>query len=109
MQIKIIISNNPFVTSSASANRWLTLIEGLNSLNVDIQILIVGNYQSKEEKEKFSSVSNINGIEIKYLTSKLVVGLWQRRYYNYIGKHIQNLRTNKKVSKELLNFTGIVW
>jgi len=109
MQIKILISKNPFFTSSASANRWLTLIEGLNSLEVKIQILVIGNYQSKIEKQKFKSLSELDGIEIKYLTSKLVTGLWQRRYYNYIGKHIQKLNSRKKIEKELSNFEGIVW
>ena len=104
MKVKILLNTNPFFTASASANRWLTLIEGLNDLGVSLQLLVIGNYQSKAEQEKFKTVSNINGIEIKYLTSKIVGGLWQRRYYNYIGKHFQAIKIKKKVEKDILDF-----
>ena len=109
MKVKILINTNPFYTSSASANRWLTLIEGLNDLKVSVQILVIGNYQSKGEQEKFEHISNINGIEIKYLTTKIVNGLWQRRIYKYFGKHIQSFRIKNKIRKETLNFDGIIW
>ena len=109
MKIKILLNTNPFFTASASANRWLTLIEGLNDLNVAVQIVVVGIYQSKAEKKKFEKVSSINGIEIKYLTSKIVGGLWQRRYYTYIGKHFQVLRIKIRLREEIQNFDGILW
>ena len=109
MKIKILLNTNPFFTASASANRWLTLIEGLNDLKVAVQIVVVGNYQSKAEKQKNEINLSINGIEIKYLTSKIVSGLWQRRYYNYIGKHFQALRIKIRLRKEIQNFDGILW
>ena len=109
MKAKILLNTNPFFTASASANRWLTLIEGLNDLKVAVQIVVVGNYQSKAEKQKNEINSSINGIEIKYLTSKIVSGLWQRRYYIYIGKHFQALRIKIRLRKEIQNFDGILW
>jgi glycosyltransferase involved in cell wall biosynthesis len=109
MQVKILINTNPFHSSSAGGNRWLTLIQGLNNLGVEIQILVLGSYQSKEEKEKFTAVSTFEGIEIKYITTKIVEGLWQRRYHTYIGKHIQLLKTKKVITNELIGFNGIVW
>ena len=109
MHIKILMNTNPFFTASASANRWLTLIEGLSELGASVQIVIIGYYQSIAEKDKFKSVSEVNGIEIKYLTSKVVSRLWQRRYYNYIGKHVQNLLVKKKLKKEVESFKGILW
>ncbi len=109
MQIKILLNSNPFYVASASANRWLTLIQGLNQLGVKIQILIFGNYKSRDEKEKFGKEYNNEGIEIRYLTNKVVGGLWQRRYYNYIGKHLQLIVTKNKIKKELIDFDGIVW
>ena len=75
MKIKIILNSNPFYSASASANRWLTLIEGLNKFVVSIQLLIIGNFQSNAEKDNYNRSSNINGIEIKYLTNKIVEGL----------------------------------
>ena len=109
MKIKIILNSNPFYSASASANRWLTLIEGLNKFEVSIQLLIIGNFQSNAEKDNYNRSSNINGIEIKYLTNKIVEGLWQRRFHNYIGKHLQNKLVSKKIKKELQGFDGIVW
>ena len=61
------------------------------------------------KKDKFESLSEINGIEIKYLTSKIVEGLWQIRYYTYVGKYIQAFRIKNSVKKELQNFNGILW
>lgn len=109
MQIKIVINSNPFYAASASANRWLTLIQGLNQLGVSIQILAVGSYQSKQEKEKFGTNYNFEGIEIKYLTSNVVGGIWQRRYHGYIGKYLALSQTKRKITKELKTFIGIVW
>lgn len=109
MKIKIILNSNPFYSASASANRWLTLIEGLSKLEVSIQLLIIGNFQSNAERDNYNRSSNVNGIEIKYLTNKIVEGLWQRRFHNYIGKHLQNKFVSKKIKKELQGFDGIVW
>jgi len=109
MNIKIIINTNPFYAASASANRWLSLIQGLSQLGVEIQILVIGNYQSAEEKEKFGKYYTTNNIEVKYLTSKVTDGLWQRRYHNYIGKYLQLIQTKSKIKKELVGFEGIVW
>jgi glycosyltransferase involved in cell wall biosynthesis len=109
MNIKIIINTNPFYAASASANRWLSLIQGLSQLGVEIKILVIGNYQSAEEKEKFGKHHTINNIEVKYLTSKVTGGLWQRRYHNYIGKYLQLIQTKSKIKKELVGFEGIVW
>ena len=101
--------SNPFYAASASANRWLTLIQGLNQLGVKIQILICGNYQTKEEKVLCGKQYNIEGVEIIYLNYKLLDTLWRRRYYNYFGKYIQATKTNERVKKEILDFDGIVW
>tara|TARA_B110000003_G_C16161419_1_gene343732 strand:+ start:224 stop:385 length:162 start_codon:yes stop_codon:yes gene_type:complete len=51
MKIKVLLNTNPYFTASACANRWLTLIEGLSDLKVAVQIVVVGNFQSKAEKK----------------------------------------------------------
>lgn len=109
MNIIILLDSNPFYAASASANRWLTLIQGLNELDVNIQMLILGNYQTKKEKEICGKQYENDGIVIKYVNEKVLDTLWKRRYYNYIGKHIQKKRTSKKVKKEIVGFNGIVW
>lgn len=109
MTIKILLNSNPFHAASASANRWLTLIQGLNQLGVKIHILVVGNYQSKAEKEKFGQKYNYERIAIKYLTSEIIESLWHRRYDKYIGKYFKKRSIKNKIKKELDNFDGIVW
>ena len=103
------MNTNPFFASTASANRWLTLIEGLYELNTELVILIVGNYQSKTEQDQIEKSSRVKGIEFKYLTKKIVGSLWHRRYYRYIGKHIQFLKMKHSIRKELSSFEGVVW
>ena len=109
MHVKILLNSNPFYTASASANRWLTLIQGLNQLGVKIQVIVLGIYQNRDEKEKFGKQYNNEGITIKYLTNKVVGGIWRRRYDGYIGKHLQYLNTKKITKRELNGFDGIVW
>ena len=109
MKLLIILSHNPYFESSASANRWLTLIEGLSELGCSIQVLVYGNYQSRNEQVMYTSNSRYKGVEIKYLTKKIVEGLWQSRFHNYIGKHLHNKLVSKKIKKELQGFDGIVW
>jgi glycosyltransferase involved in cell wall biosynthesis len=109
MKLKILMNFNPFFTSSAPANRWLTLIEGLKELDVDLKVIIVGSYQSKAEQEQVEKSSRVKGIEFKYATTKIIGGIWQRRYHNYIGKHIQFIKTKHSIRKELSGFDGIVW
>jgi glycosyltransferase involved in cell wall biosynthesis len=109
MKVKILMNFNPFFTSSASANRWLTLIEGLKALNAELVILIVGSYQSKSEQEQIEKSSCIKGIEFKYLTTKIVGSIWQRRYYNYVGKYFQFIKIKYSIREELFSFDGIVW
>jgi glycosyltransferase involved in cell wall biosynthesis len=109
MNIRILINLNPFHSSTASANRWLTLLQGLNQSGVDVGILVLGNFQSKEEKIKFDKKHSFEGIEVKYLTSKVAVGIWQRRYHSYIGKYLDRSIKKNKVIQELDGFEGIVW
>lgn len=110
MKIKIILNSNPFFSASASANRWLTLIEGLNKFeDTSVHLLIIGTFQSSTEKDNFNQNADLNGIVIKYLTNKIVEGLWQRRFHKYVSKHVQNKLVSKKIKRELRDFEGILW
>ena len=109
MKIIIILSVNPFYAASATANRWLSLIQGLNKLGTEIRILIYGHYQTKEEKVICGKQYDIEEIAIKYVNYKLADSLWKRRYYKYIGKHVQSIKTHQRIKKEILDFDGIVW
>ena len=50
MRIKILLNSNPFFETSATANRWLSLINGLSDFEVSIQIIVAGKYNSSAEE-----------------------------------------------------------
>ncbi|EKB49150.1 hypothetical protein [Cecembia lonarensis] len=100
MIVSVVINSNPFNQSSASANRWLTLIEGIASLGAKVQLLISGGYTSAEEKEKFGAKGVHKNISYEYVLPILVEGYWMVRFHNYIGQTIRN----GQVIKKLKNF-----
>ncbi|MBM3206613.1 MAG: glycosyltransferase family 4 protein [Candidatus Staskawiczbacteria bacterium] len=109
MNILILINHNPFCSSSASANRWLTLIEGLANLGVQIKLLIYGGYQTENEVINWKTFGVKNGINYKYLEPRLVMGFFKQRYYIYIGFVFQRRRLSKLIFQELKHYGGLVW
>jgi glycosyltransferase involved in cell wall biosynthesis len=109
MKITTIIASNPFCLSSASANRWLTLIEGVASLGGKVHLLISGGYTSAEEKAKFGLKGKHKNVTYEYVLPILVQGYWQVRFYNYIGQAIRNGQVISKLHKLLKHESGIIW
>lgn len=109
MIVLVVVNSNPFHQSSASANRWLTLIEGLASLSTNVNLLICGGYTSAEEKAEFGSKGFHKNISYEYVLSILVLGYWKVRFYNYIGQTIRNGQVIKELQKRLEHETGIIW
>ncbi len=109
MKLFILLGNNPFSQSSASANRWLTLIEGLSKLDVRVELLIYGGYQSKKEEAEWKQEDNKHGVNYKYVAPKLIQGYWNRRFHKYISAGLQEARLIKQIFKELKNKEGVVW
>jgi glycosyltransferase involved in cell wall biosynthesis len=109
VKILILINHNPFCSSSASANRWLTLIEGLANLGVQIKLLIYGGYQTENEVINWKTFGEKNGINYKYLEPRLVMGFLKQRYYIYIGFVFQRRRLSKLILQELKQYDGLVW
>lgn len=109
MKIVFIIEQNPYFQNSASANRWMTLIDGLKNLGLSLELLIYGGYQTNEEKSRWPSIGIYNGIKFEYLNQMVFEGYWKIRFYNYIGhifvhKHIRNI-----IIKKFKNAKEIVW
>lgn len=109
MKIFIIVSINPFVNSSATGNRWLTLIEGLSNLGAKIELLIYGGYQSEGIADIWNTAGNINMIDYQYIAPQIIKGYLKRRYYTYIGETLREGHLVKLILKELDNKDGIVW
>lgn len=107
--ITILIFHNPYNQSSASANRWLTLIEGIAALGAKVRILICGGYRSAEEKTKFGAKGVHKNISYEYVLPILVQGYWKVRFHNYIGQAIRNGQVIKELQKRLKHEKGVIW
>lgn len=104
MKIQLILDTNPFTESSASANRWLTLLEGLlRYKNLEINLILFQDSKTKE----IDYVTNLN---IKYVNAVNNSTLWHRRWNKYIGKFYQNIGLINKIEKEINQFEpDIIW
>lgn len=109
MKIAIIIEYNPFNQSSASANRWLTLIEGLVNLGFKINLVIYGGYSSSDELNKWNKKGLYNGISYHYVSTFLVQGYWQKRFDIYIGKNVRKAQLMSSIISSVEKDTDIVW
>lgn len=109
MIIFIVISSNPFHQSSASANRWLTLIQGVALLGATVKLLIFGGYSSSEEQAKWAKQGVHKNISYEYVFPVLVKGYWQVRFHIYLGQVLRNRKLIKELVLRLKNEKGIVW
>lgn len=109
MKILIVINKNPFFESSASANRWLTLIEGLANFGVQIQLFVYGGYKSEKEAINWKTCGEKNGINYKYINPRLINGYLKQRYQIYIGSELQKPKLLKLILQELKDNEGVVW
>ena len=107
--IKIIISKNPFAHSSATSNRWRTLIERISEMGLKLEIYFVSGFNSLEEKETFNTSGSYKNIEYHYLSTIVLSGYFYPRYYNYLGHHLYY----KNLKSKILAINGlnqsIIW
>ena len=111
MKIFIFLHQNPYYESSASANRWRTLIEGL-SIYKEIQfvLFITGGYSNKIEKQELRVQGNYAGIDYQYLNTLSNDTIWQRRCNKYLLIPLFKKNVKKKAIHYLINETeGVVW
>ncbi|MBW6492731.1 MAG: glycosyltransferase [Lentimicrobium sp.] len=84
MKVIFLRRNNPFAVSSAAANRYRTIMEGLTAKGVLVQLIITDGYQSKIEKEQFKRSGKAFGVNYVYLFPFLFSNYWLKRINNYI-------------------------
>jgi glycosyltransferase involved in cell wall biosynthesis len=109
LNILILISSNPYYESSASANRWLTLINGLNSLGLNISLLIYGGYISLDEKKIFEKEGLIKGVKYEYTDDIVTSGYLRTRFYSYFGVPGRFKETLLNLKNSLTDENYIVW
>jgi glycosyltransferase involved in cell wall biosynthesis len=109
LKILILIASNPFHQSSASANRWLTLIEGITSFGAKVHLFIHGGFNSVGEKDMFGVKGNYKNISYEYIHPILIEGYWKVRFYNYIGQTIRKGQIFKQLLKRFEHEEGLIW
>jgi glycosyltransferase involved in cell wall biosynthesis len=111
LKIFITIPLNPFFESSASANRWLTLIEELMKYKgLQIELLITEGYANEKEKQELGTQGNYLGITYQYLNKMSNTTLWQRRRNKYLWMPLHKKIIMRKALRYLKDKTeGIVW
>lgn len=109
MKIAVIIDSNPWLQSTASANRWLSLLNGLRSQLVDIRVFIYGGFRCENEAAEWGDCGFKDKIEYKYIEPKLIVGYWHLRFNMYIGFRLRRKFLVKRLSDAIRNDSEIVW
>lgn len=109
MNIFVVIKENPFRKSSASANRWISLLEGLQNFDVNLYILIYGGYRSRKEKDEMGMTGQIQKIRYEYIIQNVYEGYWKTRIHAYFGDNINQEKILRQLKKRLSGQRGICW
>ncbi len=109
MNLIVVLKYNPFFVSSASANRWLTLLVGLEQRGAKIVVLVFGGHQSEEEYKTLGNSSFYNGIEFQYVLPLRYKTLWQKRINRYILEPIKSKLLLKILIRHINKLEGLVW
>lgn len=111
MKLYIIIPQNPFFESSASANRWRTLLEELSKYSqVEMELLVTGGYVNEKEKQALGTQGDYLGITYRYWNTLSNTTLWQRRWNKYLWMPLLKKHIKRKGLQYLKDKTdGIVW
>ena len=109
MKIILIRPQNPFFDSSASGNRYASLVEGLIQWGVQVTVIVTGGYNNPQEKKILTKKSTYKSIEFLYLFSFLNHTLWRRRINKYVLSHITNRLLPLKLKKILKHSFDYLW
>jgi len=110
MKLIVLINLNPFFESSASSNRWCTLLEGLSNLGVDIELKITGGYHTFLEFTLLGRKGIYTGVKYQYLTFIFNHNIWLRRMNSYILIPLMRIWISLKLKKDIrYNQDSIIW
>jgi glycosyltransferase involved in cell wall biosynthesis len=109
MKLLIILPNNPYFSNTASANRLLSIVEGLTNEGVLIEFIITNGYQNKSEKTKLGKLGKYRGKDYSYLSTTLLDNIWKRRWHVYVWNNVTSLFLKYRIYRKLKNNNGIIW
>ena len=110
MKILIISESNPFIKSTATNNRFLTLAEGLSQKGCEIEILFLKGIFTKEEKAKSDLKGKSGNIRYKYLLPVYCPNIFLRQFFirflsiKYYYKKIKKVLKNSEYDYVWLHF-----
>lgn len=110
MQIVAFKKYNPYAISSASSNRFRSLIEGVVDLGASVDLYFFGGYLSYKEKIDFKDSGNIGEINYQYLNKARNTNIWLRRINTYLLARLHRMVISHKVKKVGNNYEeAILW
>jgi glycosyltransferase involved in cell wall biosynthesis len=109
MNCKVLVTVNPLVFSSASANRFSSLIYGLSELDCEVEVLILNGYCSTEENFTYGREGVINKVKYRYLNYSINDNIWKRRFNRYLFHFLFSRIVRKRLSCQLIDYKGILW
>ena len=107
MNILVIRETNPFATSNAPNNRFLTLAEGLVENGCKIEMLFINGFYSKEERTKFQNSGSFKKINYTYLLPVDYSVFIVRQFYLRIFPLFYTLQKIEKIISE--RKCDIIW
>ncbi len=84
MKIAVVHGENIFKVSSASANRWRTMLEGLVKQGAEVHLIVTQGYRSIDEYRQVMSSAVFCGIRCHYTIFLLRNTYWARRIVRYV-------------------------
>lgn len=107
MKILVVRQGNPFISSNASNNRFLTLVEGLVEQDCCIYILFLNGFLSKSERLEFKTSGTVGKINYEYLIPINLSNFIKRQLFNRI---VTTTYMHGKINKILKNnIYDFVW
>lgn len=109
MKILLIRNLNPFYDSSASGNRFASLVLGLKKYGANVSIAVTGGYNNLVEKNEMGEGGYYDSIKIVYLVKLLNDTLWKRRVNKYFLSFVNELLIKYKLERIINEGYDYIW
>ena len=109
MKILFIRSLNPYFESSASANRYSGLIDGLLEQGAEVTLVVTQGYNNFNEYKLKGKLEEGKNLEIKYLVPTFHHNIWLRRMNVYLLSNLFQFIINVRLRHYFSSNFDIVW
>lgn len=107
MKILAILDHNPYVQSNATANRFISLAEGLRENDNQVDLVLVNGYLNNQEYQTFGSSGTYHAINYNYINPILFKNKYIRKFFKNVFFRTLII---KKLKKQILeNKYDYVW